>query len=354
MAWLEPAGPADAAALYGMLLDELRRCIRGTENELTLQTIALLGVRHAAGRGHLRALIVGEPGTGKTRLVEPVAELLAMPLVRIPVAEMAETTWGGGSDLPDYIQALASHLGDRGIVTGRAQAERAVVLIDDLDAAQLKPFGTSYGNSERGQREGRQRSLLTLWQGGAIPIGDDGTWSWRSARALVIAAMEGAELPPGPLSSVDLQRWGLLPNLAERMAMGTILRMHPVRGVELAWVIEQEAHRLSAPAYQSFGYTLRIDPAAARYAARVVEKRGGTRAAVGLLRAACDRALLELVAAGAAHGTVRVIGPDDVPRAPARPSGKGDTCTPGNSGGRVGLGAADPVGRSIYPTRIRA
>jgi ATP-dependent protease Clp ATPase subunit len=323
MAWLEPASPSDAATLYAMLLDELRGYIRGIENDFTLQTIALLGVRHAAGHEHLRALIVGEPGTGKTRLVESLAEILAMPLARIPVAEMAETTWGGGSDLPDYIQALASRLGDRGIVAGRALAERAIVLIDDLDAAQLKPYATSYGTSERGQREGRQRSLLTLWQGGAIPIGDDGAWSWRSERALVIAAMEGNELPPGRLASVDLQRWGLLPNLAERMAMGAILRMHPVQGVELVQVIEQEAHRLSRPAYESFGYVLKIDPAASRYAVRSAEKLGGTRSAVGLLRAACDRALIELVAAAAAHGTVRVIGPDDVPPVPYRPLGNG-------------------------------
>jgi hypothetical protein len=236
---------------------------------------------------------------------------------------MAETTWGGGSDLPDYIQALASRLGDRGVVNGRALAERAVVLIDDLDAAQLKPYATSYGTSERGQREGRQRSLLTVWQGGTIPIGDDGAWAWRSARALVIAAMEGSELPPGPLTSVDLQKWGLLPNLAERLAMGPILRLHPVQGVELAHVIQQEVHRLSGPAYRSFGYELRIDPAASRYAAHSAAKMGGTKSAVGLLRAACDRALIELVAAGARVGTVRMIGPDDVPRPPYRASTSG-------------------------------
>lgn len=319
MAWLEPANPSDSASLYGMLLDELRRCIQGADNDLTLQAVALLGVRHSAGHEHLRALLVGEPGTGKTRLVECLAELLGMPFLRVPVQEMAETTWGGGSDLPDYIQAFAGRLADHSIVTGRALAERAVVLIDDIDAARLEPYATKYAASERGQREGRQRSLLTLWQGGAIPIGDDGAWLWRSARALVIGAMEGSDLPPGPLTSTDLQKWGLLQNLAERMAMGSILRLHAVQGVELATVIEQEVHRLAGPAYQAFGYVLRIDPAAARYAARVADKVGGTRSAVGLLRGACDRALIEMVAAGAAIGTMRAIGPDDVPRMPTRP-----------------------------------
>lgn len=306
---LRPESPADMADLYSMVLDELRSRVTGRRNVPALRMLALLGVRHLAGHELLRCVVIGEPGVGKTTLVRALAECLDCErrLLRVPLPETPETTWGGGADLPDRIRGFVEEMPS----VSRGSAEGMLLHLDDMDIMRLKPW-ESYGASDRGQREGRQRSLLSIWSGEEISAGDDWSQRFSTRRILVIGCLEGEGLPAKPDSGA-LVKWGLIPALAERMAMSTLVRLHPAEGHEAGIVAVREAERLAQPAYEAFGYRLSISAEAVAYALRSVEPRElSTRGLIGLLRAAADNALLELVARAAPRGTARVVGPDDV------------------------------------------
>jgi hypothetical protein len=308
---LSPRSPADMADLYAMVHDDVSSHVAGAANASTLKSLALLGVRSLAGHELLRCLIVGEPGTGKTTVVRQLAHTLGLPFLRVSMPDTPETTWGGGADLLDQVAALVRALPESGPESAR-RAGHMVLLIDDLDIVRLEPW-VAHGASDRGQREGRQRSLLSVWSGDTLPIGDDYSWRWDTRRVLVIACMEGDGLPDTVVGAADLVRWGFLAPLADRIAMGAVLRMHPVSRTEATDLLVRETERLAAPAFEAFGYRLTVSPAAARYVLVSLEKAdAGVRSLVGVLRDAADAALIELVTSAAPVGTERVLGPDDV------------------------------------------
>jgi hypothetical protein len=77
---LEPQTPADMADLFGMICDDLGRRIAGCDE--VVRALALLATRHLAGHELLRCLVLGEPGSGKTRIVEALAIMSKQPKIR--------------------------------------------------------------------------------------------------------------------------------------------------------------------------------------------------------------------------------------------------------------------------------
>jgi hypothetical protein len=309
---LRPQTPADHADLFAVLEAELREDLVGDPADV-IQPLALLGVRHLAGHAGLRCLIHGQPGSGKSTAARVLADLLGAPCCRISLAETAETTWKG-ADITDQIDAMRRELIRPGVTleAATALASRAIVLVDDMDVLRLEPY-RSYGDSDRGQRVGRQQSLLSLWSGEAVPIGG-ADWIWRTERVLVIGAgeFEGAD---APLDSAALLRWGLSATLAERVTSGTIVHMRQLPPADVSRVACREAYRLSAPAFEGFGYRLFISPEASHHALLVCRERdphAGVRAVAGLLRRSADRLLIRMVLAEAPVASMATLAPDDL------------------------------------------
>lgn len=309
---LRPETPEDFAVLFDILEQELAADIAG-DREDVIRPLALLGVRHLAGHTGLRCLLHGESGSGKTWAAKALARHLGAPYVRVSMPDTAETTWRG-ADITNHIDAMRRGLLRPGITSdvATALANRAVVLVDDMDVMRLEPF-QSYGDSDKGQRAGRQSSLVNCWEGEDITI-DEGAWVWSTRSVLVIGAgqFDGLE---EPLDSSALIRWGMVPPLAERIAMGTIVHMPPLAAADLCAVALREALQLCAPAFSAFGFTLIISPEAVRRAVTMVRSRdigAGVRAVTGILRRAADRMLIRAVSDAAPVGECMTLAPDDV------------------------------------------
>ena len=309
---LRPETPEDFAVLFDILEQELAADIAG-DPENVIRPLALLGVRHLAGHTGLRCLLHGESGSGKTWAAKALARHLGAPFVRVSMPETAETTWRG-VDITNHIGAMRRGLLRTTISSdvATALANRAVVLIDDMEVMRLEPF-QSYGDSDKGQRAGRQSSLVNCWAGEDITI-DEGAWVWSTRSVLVIGAgqFDGLE---EPLDSSALIRWGMIPPLAERIAMGTIVHMAPLAAANLCAVAMRGALELCAPAFSAFGYTLIISPEAVRRAVSVVrdcDSAAGVRAVTGLLRRVADRMLIRLVSTAVPAGARVTLAPDDV------------------------------------------
>lgn len=309
---LRPETPEDFAVLFDILEQELTADIAG-DRENVIRPLALLGVRHLAGHTGLRCLLHGESGSGKTWAAKALARHLGAPYVRVSMPDTAETTWRG-ADITNHIDAMRRGLLRPSIssVAATALANRAVVLIDDMDVMRLEPF-QSYGDSDKGQRAGRQSSLVNCWAGEDITI-DEGAWVWSTRSVLVIGAgqFDGLE---EPLDSSSLIRWGMIPPLAERIAMGTIVHMPPLAAADLCAVASREALQLCGPTFSAFGYVLNISPEAVRCALSVVRNRdgrAGVRGIAGLLRRAADRRLTRAVTEAVPFGAQITLAPDDV------------------------------------------
>lgn len=309
---LRPETPENFAVLFDILEQELAADIAG-DPENVIRPLALLGVRHLAGHTGLRCLLHGESGSGKTWSAKSLARHIGAPFVRVSMPDTAETTWRG-VDITNHIDAMRRGLLRPGITSDAATAlaNRAVLLVDDMDVMRLEPF-QSYGDSDKGQRAGRQSSLVNCWAGEDITI-DEGAWVWSTRSVLVVGAgqFDGLE---EPLDSSSLIRWGMIPPLAERIAMGTIVQMPPLTAADLCAVAKREALQLCAPAFSAFGYTLIISPEAVRRAVSAVrdsDSAAGVRVVAGLLRRVADRMLIRLVSTAVPAGARVTLAPDDV------------------------------------------
>lgn len=309
---LRPEAPEDFAVLFDILEQALAEEIAG-DRETVIRPLALLGVRYLGGHTGLRCLLHGETGSGKTWAAKSLAQHLGAPFARISMPDTAETTWRG-VDLTNHIDAMRRGLMQRGVNIGAATAlaNRAVVLVDDMDVIRLQPF-QSYADSDRGQRGGRQSSLVNCWSGEDIAI-DEGAWVWSTRSVLVIGAgqFDGLE---EPVDGAALVRWGLVPPLAEGIAAGTVVEMPALTTADLCAVALRESAKLCAPAFEAFGYVLTISSEAVRHAsatARARDSGAGVRAVTGVLRRAADRILIRAVSAGVPAGARITVAPDDI------------------------------------------
>lgn len=179
-------------------------------------------------------LLAGPTGCGKTHSVNALSELLSVPFVKIPAAQIAPTSYVGTS-LGDYFQQLVQKAGSK------ERAERSIVFIDEID--KLRDQGPNGLSTRRAVQE----ELLVALSGGDVPLagGSPGAKSTiNTSKMLFIGAGAFSGMIEGPVSekakkgkmgliqaaqekesprqrpSADqLIKWGLSPELTGRFSV---------------------------------------------------------------------------------------------------------------------------------------
>jgi hypothetical protein len=312
---LFPTTRSEAHLLYHVLREEVTRTVVGHEEEV--QRLVLLCVRHMARDlapplVPLRGLMLGPAGSGKSVLLRSIIDATGLPAVLIPAATMTEMNWSG-ADVGDFLGRLCDDGAPGTEKRQQALSERAVIVIDGVDALRLPG---RYGSaSSREYQLGRQRGLIPLIEGADIPVERSGrTEYWPSERALVIVCGALTGLPDRIPTADDLTDWGLIPQLSEHLATGSIFRLRDRARVHLPRILE---HNLEGPmqAYTLFGYELRVSPEAIAFVSDRVDAdlgRTGVRAAIACLVEASERVLAGMVRNAAPAGTCHVLAPDDI------------------------------------------
>lgn len=313
---LSPTHHDDVVALFALLCENMRGQIVGCTEEV--ERLALLGVRHLARRppGHdalLRALITGPHGSGKSTLAHAFVDSMGLPHVVIAASALAETNWSG-SDLGDFLGVLyhpgPANLGPVELID---RAERAVVIIDDMDALRLP--GRYDSASTRDYQLGRQECLRPLMEGGVIPIERrNTTMFWQSRRALVIGCGTFEGLGPTAPTAEELVDWGMISPLAERLCAGTVLRMREVGALDLVEILKRNIAP-AVGAFATFGYHLSVSPEAFIFVAErtnVGRRSNSAGAAVACIANSAEQVLIGMIRDRAPAGTHRVLAPDDI------------------------------------------
>lgn len=313
---LVPENPRDMQALFTLIREELQRVIVG--NEQIVAQLALIGATHIAQdalprRPLSRALLIGETETGKTMLALHLARTLGIPLVHIPATSVAETNWSG-TDVTDLIAGMYKQVFRNHSPAETAElAERAVVIVDDIDQLRLPGRYTSSSQTHDYQA-GRQRSLVPIVGDGVVPV-EVGSQhiSWPSRRALVISVGAFVGLEASRLGPDHLADWGMIPELARALCRGPILRVPGPAPVQIRRLIQQEVRSLKYT-FRLYGFRLEVSDEALSYVADRLRPGGSSDLAPvrSLLRNAASRALIRMLSDGAPHGTLHVLAPDDL------------------------------------------
>lgn len=307
-----PNNPEDAHILFELLEEDLRSRI-GARPEIA--PLALLANRHIMGEEMLRLTLIGELGTGKTHMARALAGVIGVPFLEINVTHMAEEGWKGAAP-SEHLATLLAQAAARSAfqTTALRLAQRAVILVDDLDQARLLPASAS--PSARENRIGKQLALLPIVGDGTITLerASGAHLQWHSRGSLVVCAGVFEGLPSGDVSAEALTDWGLLPELAERLAYGSVIRLGQIGSAQLVRIMRSELQPLQK-LFARFGYKLEISDAAVTYAISRNSLDGRTprvRSTAGILRRAAEALLLQMLTEQAPVGSARVLGPDDV------------------------------------------
>jgi ATP-dependent protease Clp ATPase subunit len=316
---LQPQQPEDAHVLFEILSEDLAAGL-GTRPETP--QLALLATRHLMGEEMLRLTLIGDVGSGKTYMARTLARVIGAPFLEMNVTHMAEEGWKGAGP-SEHLTTLYAQAAIRNPTQTAAirAAQRAVILIDELDQARLAPGSASANTREN--RVGKQLALRPIVGDGTVTIerSSGAHLQWRSRGALVVCTGVFEGLPPGVVSAEALTDWGLLPELAERLAFGSILRLGPIRATQLAHVIRSELQPLQA-LFARFGYGLEVSETAVSYAISRLSSDGQpprVRSTAGVLRSAAEALLLRMLDENAPIGAAGVLGPDDLSIPPPSP-----------------------------------
>ena len=159
----------DAAASKSVLSPRLifsRLSVRVIGQADAKMTLALAGYQHllrvtssSADTSLLRpanVLLIGESGSGKTLLVESLAEILGVPFLSIDANSLTEAGYVG-ADASDIFEKLYMAAN-----ANLARAQSGVVFIDEIDK-----IAKNLGDMNAGvSREGAQDALLKILEGG--------------------------------------------------------------------------------------------------------------------------------------------------------------------------------------------
>lgn len=294
--------PDEAAALYTMLHGDIARVLPGQQTG-TIDTLALLGVEHAARVDRLRLVALGDPDVDVSAALDVIASGLGVPRVHISLSQVVGHGWWG----TDFTQALHD------AVTTEVSGDRAVITLSGIEAIRVDG-GAYSGLSGTARRWGQDLAASV----GLVLAGHNVRGDVEARRLMVALTGECPGLPAAP-SLGDWVDWGIPHVAARHLATASFIRLVTPCGDDLALAL-LDALTPEHDAYARLGYRLDVEPASLTYAARMLasEDWGGTAEAVGWLRAAARAGLTQLLAGGAPAGTRYTITPDAlvIPRPP--------------------------------------
>lgn len=98
-----------------------------------------------AGKNHV--LIIGRSGSGKTEMVEQLANLLEVPFLQLDATQITSTGYEGINlrKIPDYLKRLA--------VGNITKAEQGIVYIDEIDKRSMRSSNSGHSYDEEVQGE---------------------------------------------------------------------------------------------------------------------------------------------------------------------------------------------------------
>jgi hypothetical protein len=253
-----PLMPPAAAVGYRELLIQLRQRIVG-QNEL-VRRMAFLALRTSAESTGVRIVLLGPPGSGRGHIVRSLSQVLGGPLSVVRLQDLAETNWRG--------RALGAHLGAAALRPG------AVIHLAGLEHLVVRS-GTYRGESAstRDYREGKQASLIALFEGGSVALDDDAKRVVDTEGLTVVATGHLPGLPDRPTAE-DYTDCGL-PVLGEHLASAAHLRAEPLGHTELARLIAEAADGLARQLAWT-GHRLSVDPSVIAHVAQAVASGRGT------------------------------------------------------------------------------
>lgn len=338
----EPTSPVssppavDVPALFAALRAALGRRV-GPFNAGILDRLAMSGVLHVLGHGLNRLLLAGPTGSGKTHLINALAEAIAevadvvVPVVTIDASTIQETGFSLGVQANEIARLLIQRAGG----SMEHAARWGVLLLDEADKVMVP--ADSYANS-RTKREGQQYALLPIVGGGVLTL-EGATGDLRFDRILVCAAGAFAHTDWAgsgrPISTADLVNAGWLGELAERFGDRINLPSHTMES--LLHVLVSGAGSAAAtmgPLAAACGWSLDIVRETSRLVA-IATLRGdrglGPRSANELLVQAARSVVTRALNEGRPRGEVLRVTPDDVELPPRRAAQQEDKRPDGDS-----------------------
>lgn len=173
-------------------------------------------------------LIIGPTGTGKTLLVDKLAQILGVPFYKTDANRFTAAGYVG-EDVEQIFNGLVTAAGGN-----LAAAAKGIIFIDEIDkiAASNRPFSSDIGGKKV------QDALLTLLQGTEITVNKDKLLPGLASRRLNIknilficaGAFESMENPQGESTRLNttasLKSYGMTPELLGRLPC--IIHLHPL------------------------------------------------------------------------------------------------------------------------------
>jgi hypothetical protein len=295
-------------------------------SESVLRHFSLIGDwRYRTYGPRTRILLAAPSSAGKSYLLRRFAAALQMPFVHLDAACIAEPGWQGLQVADVLTQAWRA----AGSNTERLERDGAVILLDEICKSTIRRRTNGSEADVHGSavKQARQAAILNLvWgespcrfpasaEGGIQPM----SLSVSTEKFIIVGAGAFADaswlLGDRPISDLDLQEWGFIPELASRFT--TRLRLQP-RGI--ADLVELLANSEDAvPACETtaraFGYDLTIAREAVALVASAIACGGGGltfRTGAGILVSATINAINAALACELQQNAELVVAPDDV------------------------------------------
>lgn len=323
-----PAGEQVAVArrTYVEILASLRaQGVHGHDD--VLKEISLLADERLAGQGGARLLLIGPPGTGKTRILSSLAKATGRAFLQVDASSISEHGWSG-TTLSDVAAMVYRAAGN-----DLYRAEHAVIALDELcKAAAWTPLPGAESHS-RGTRDasqhyvasvraGRQAALLALLDNGNSvitfsPTPNTPPLQLRTRHCLVVCAgaFRGLAMAGADPTDSELEAYGIIPELVARLTSRLVLS--PLTAVELErlWTHGPDAVVPAQAMARALGYDLSVAPEAVRLVARATAAGAGgltPRTGGALLQSVARRILLAALDDPARAYRHLHLGPDEV------------------------------------------
>lgn len=304
---------------YREILDRFRRHVTGHDDVLRMLALCA-DPRYRRHGPRTRALLVGEPSSGKSHIASCLGRAAELPVVVEDASAISEHGWEG-RQVADVAQRAFEVVG---YDLARLNQNGVVLVLDEFDkatACRRDRRGRDVDTRGTAVRASRQATLLQLvW--GTTPVSftlEGKIYACRTDRwiILLLGAFAGAPWakPGAYVSDADLVSYGVTSQMASRITQRWVLgRRTPAEVERILWTSRDGVQGLDAVA-ESMGVTLAVSPEAVRATARLVadgeETLGGAQ---GRLTEAAMRKLATVLDSAPSAETVIRLTPDDIVR----------------------------------------